>query len=132
MNLKGEGEIPVAAATFPAGIAERALASADRFLIAATPALAGAAVELRAGNVDAGLAAVTRILDGLVSLASLSNDLGQVAPRAVTVPVEEFRDVIRTIVEVEERRDWNALADALERGLVPRLSRWREIFARAL
>lgn len=128
MNLNGAAE---QTEPLPAGLAVRALASADRFLSEAGPVLSGVAGELRAGNIEPALGDLTRVLDGVVSLASLSNDLARVVPGASTVPIEEFRDVLKTIVELEEARDWAALAGALERGLVPRLSRWREIFARS-
>ncbi len=130
MNAKAPETLPTE--TIPPEIAGRALESADRFLAAAETTVAGVAGQLRAGLVEPALGELTRVLDGVVSLASLSSDLRHVAPQAAIVPVEEFRDVLKSIVELEESRDWAALADGLERGLVPRLGRWRQVFAQAL
>lgn len=111
-------------------IARRALASAGQFLKAAEQLIPGLVTLLRAGQVQEAQTTLTQFLGGLGSLARLSADLGRVdvAPHAAPLDLQELAGLLEELVQIQERRDWEGLAQYLETAFPPRLARWRQAF----
>lgn len=111
-------------------IARRALASAGQFLKAAEQLIPGLVTLLRAGQVQEAQTTLTQFLGGLGSLARLSADLNRVdvAPQTPPVDLQELAGVLEQLVQIQERRDWEELAQYLETAFPPRLARWRQAF----
>lgn len=117
-------------ATSAMELAQRALDSADQFLVAAEAAIPALGAALRAGEIDAARPDLRLLLGGIESIVHLAGDLDRMDRAAAPViAFDDLADVIRAVVAGQERSDWVAVADVLETSLAARLPGWRAALA---